>query len=66
MEPENVKNVIKSLRTYWKGELGIHTHNNLGKAISNSVSALKMELLGLTQLLQEWVEALETQKQNIF
>ena len=41
MEPDNVKNVIKSLRTYWKGELGIHTHNNLGKAISNSISAIE-------------------------
>ena len=32
---------IKILRTYWKGDLGIHTHNNLGKAIANSLSSIQ-------------------------
>ena len=33
--------MYKNLRSHWKGELGIHTHNNLGKAISNSISAIE-------------------------
>jgi len=41
MGTENVKTYIRNLRTHWKGELGIHTHNNLGKAISNSISAIE-------------------------
>ncbi len=41
MGTSDVFTYVKSLRTHWKGELGIHAHNNLGKAISNSVAAIK-------------------------
>ena len=34
-------NYVKFLRSHWKGELGIHTHNNLGKAVSNTLSAVE-------------------------
>ena len=50
MDTPDVSKYVKLLRKYWKGELGIHTHNNLGKALSNSLAAIKMELLGLTLL----------------
>ena len=41
MGPDNVKKIIKNLKTHWNGEIGIHAHNNLGKAISNSISAME-------------------------
>ena len=40
MDIEKVLNVIDSLRLFWKGELGIHTHDNMGMALSNSLFAL--------------------------
>ena len=39
MGPSEISNLVKTLRKNWKGLLGIHTHNNLGKAIANSVEA---------------------------
>ena len=41
MDTPDVSKYVKLLRKYWKGELGIHTHNNLGKALSNSLAAIK-------------------------
>src|SRR5690554_4385306 len=40
MNPEQCKQIIKWLRAYWKGALGIHTHNNMGLALSNTLAAL--------------------------
>tara|TARA_B100000941_G_scaffold287181_1_gene261920 strand:- start:328 stop:1932 length:1605 start_codon:yes stop_codon:yes gene_type:complete len=41
MDTNDVSKYVKYLRTHWKGELGIHTHNNLGKAVSNTIAAIK-------------------------
>ncbi len=41
MNSADVSKCIKTIRTQWKGEIGIHTHNNLGKAVSNSISAIE-------------------------
>ena len=41
MDNEDVSKCIKSIKTHWSGEIGIHTHNNLGKAVSNSISAIQ-------------------------
>ena len=41
MNEKRILDVIKYLRTYWSGELGIHTHDNLGKALSNSIFSMK-------------------------
>jgi len=40
MNPEKVQNVIELLRTHWKGELGIHAHDNIGLGLSNTLYAL--------------------------
>ena len=40
MDSNSVKKCINNLRKNWKGEIGIHTHNNLGKAVSNSMTAI--------------------------
>lgn len=40
MTPDQTANIIGWLRTGWKGALGIHTHDNLGLALSNTLRAL--------------------------
>ena len=32
--------ITKLFRKYWKGNLGIHAHDNMGKAMENSISAI--------------------------
>jgi len=32
--------IIKNIRLFWKGPMGIHTHDNMGKALENSISAI--------------------------
>ena len=39
MNAEGVSKYIH--KTQWDGEIGIHTHNNLGKAVSNSIEAIE-------------------------
>lgn len=36
-----VKKIVHALRQGWKGELGIHTHDNMGQAIQNSLTAIE-------------------------
>lgn len=40
MNPEQAASIVKSLRTYWSGALGIHTHDNMTQALSNSLRAV--------------------------
>jgi len=40
MGPEQTANIVRWLRSEWGGALGIHTHDNLGLALSNSIRAL--------------------------
>ena len=47
MLPSQISNTINNLREYWQGDLGIHTHNNLGRAIANCTAAID---LGVTFL----------------
>lgn len=39
MEREEVLRIVVALRRSWHGELGIHAHNNMGMAISNTLVA---------------------------
>jgi len=41
MRPEDVSRYIKIIKKNWSGEIGIHAHNNLGKAVSNNISAIE-------------------------
>jgi len=41
MNETEVLRVISALRAHWKGEIGIHTHNNMGKGLANSMTAKK-------------------------
>lgn len=40
MDPEQTKDIVKSLRVHWQGALGIHTHDNMGQALPNSMRAI--------------------------
>lgn len=41
MKPNEIGTIIHSLRKHWQGALGIHTHDNMGAALSNTFSAIE-------------------------
>ncbi|WP_407682275.1 aldolase catalytic domain-containing protein [Pseudocalidococcus azoricus] len=41
MNPKQTSQIIHALREGWSGDLGIHTHDNMGRALSNCVQAVK-------------------------
>jgi len=40
MDPDEVARLIEWLREGWEGEIGIHTHDNMGMALQNSLRAI--------------------------
>ena len=40
MNKLKTKKIINIIKSGWKGEIGIHTHDNLGKALENSLAAV--------------------------
>lgn len=40
MKPEQCSQIIGWLRKHWQGALGIHTHDNMGLALQNSLRAM--------------------------
>jgi 4-hydroxy 2-oxovalerate aldolase len=50
MDADEVERIVLALRTGWTGALGIHTHNNMGKALDNTLCAnrLGVEWLDVT------------------
>lgn len=41
MDPTQTSKIIGWLRKHWQGALGIHTHDNMGLALSNTLQAVK-------------------------
>jgi 4-hydroxy 2-oxovalerate aldolase len=39
--PEDTAQIIQTIRQVWKGPLGIHTHDNMGVALANSMRAVE-------------------------
>lgn len=39
LTPEQTSEIVKTFQEVWKGALGIHTHDNMGHALSNSIRA---------------------------
>lgn len=39
MDEQEVQRIVSALRLCWQGELGIHTHDNMGKGLTNSLAA---------------------------
>ena len=52
MTPKKTAEIISWFRTHWKGEMGIHTHDNMGLALSNTLTAIDN---GIT-----WIDATVT------
>lgn len=40
MNPDQTARIVSILRRFWRGELGIHTHDNMGYAIANTMRAI--------------------------
>ena len=41
LEPDQIKNIINCLKKDWKGEIGIHAHDNKGLALRNTLQAVQ-------------------------
>jgi 4-hydroxy 2-oxovalerate aldolase len=41
MNPAQASQIISWLRKHWNGAMGIHTHDNMGLALSNTLQAIK-------------------------
>lgn len=41
MDPEQTVKIVNLLRKHWTGDLGVHTHDNMGKAVANTVRAVE-------------------------
>lgn len=41
LTPERTKAIIGAVKQEWPGEIGIHTHDNMGNAIANSLAAIE-------------------------
>ncbi|MFH4530048.1 aldolase catalytic domain-containing protein [Vibrio diabolicus] len=42
MDGREVHRIVTALRTHWIGPMGIHTHNNMGKGLDNTLSAMEV------------------------
>lgn len=40
MDPEQTSKIIKIMRREWRGPMGIHTHDNMGNALANTLRAV--------------------------
>jgi 4-hydroxy 2-oxovalerate aldolase len=41
MTPAEISDLVQIAKKYWKKDLGIHTHDNKGLALSNTIEAIK-------------------------
>lgn len=41
LNPDQTAGIIQTLRNHWKGEIGIHTHDNMCRGITNSLRAIE-------------------------
>lgn len=40
LDSKKTKKIVKTIKSLWRGPLGIHTHDNMGKALENSLTAI--------------------------
>jgi 4-hydroxy 2-oxovalerate aldolase len=41
LEPEGTSRIVSALRRNWSGPIGIHTHDNMGRAMINTLQAIQ-------------------------
>ena len=52
LTPDETSRIVGWIRDGWKGEIGIHTHDNMGRALSNS---LRAQVEGVTWIVDhQW------------
>ena len=39
LEPKNIQNIIRWIQNGWSGDIGIHAHDNMHKAVQNTLTA---------------------------
>ena len=44
LNSKQLSNIISALKVGWRGAIGIHTHDNIGQAVSNSIQAIKSDV----------------------
>ena len=49
MRSKDIIDVVNSFRKTWKGALGIHAHDNLEEALSNTLTAIDKGVSWVTQ-----------------
>ena len=49
VSPTEIENIVRNLKTYWEGQLGIHAHDNKGLALSNTLKAIDCKV--------DWVDS---------
>jgi hypothetical protein len=54
MTPDQAAQIIGWLRSPWFGALGIHTHDNMGLAVANTLCAIDETSLGWIALSPAW------------
>lgn len=52
LEPSDVEKLYKIFKTCWDGEIGIHTHDNLGNGMANSIKSMDLGI--------EWIDTTVT------
>jgi 4-hydroxy 2-oxovalerate aldolase len=52
LESNSIEKLVKNIRYSWQGPLGIHAHNNLGRALINTMEAIRLGI--------EWVDTTVT------
>lgn len=52
LHEEDVIRILKDFRSVWSGEVGFHAHDNLNKALSNTLCAIKLGI--------DWVDSTVT------
>ena len=40
LTPKDIKRIVGCLKTYWKGDIGFHAHDNMGNALANCLKAM--------------------------
>ena len=41
LSPEEIKNIVVSIKKYWKKDIGFHAHDNMAKALINAEESIK-------------------------
>ena len=41
LSPDQTAEIVRALRKHWDGPLGIHTHDNMGRAVANTARAVQ-------------------------